>query len=431
MTDPQVIVNLGTGGSDLNGQNGSTSSADSNDARFLDWPGDNAGNYVYVPNVAGNYVSVPDAAALDITGDLDVRVHLAMDDWSSTTDSLVSKFLTTGDQRSWLFMKTASRFLRVIYSTDGVSQPSATSTAGFTEPSDDLWVRFTLDADNGAGGADWKFYTSTDGSSWTQLGATVTTASTVSLYSSSSDIVLGGYNNGAGSLIATKYYRAQILDGIDGTTVLDVDTSVITSGSTTSFTDITGNHTATINRSTSGRKSVAVVSPVWLFGTDDFIRVFDNAQIDFDATDDFTIVMAIRRWNTTPSQARYISKEDVSGGRYTLFSGGSQQIALFIRDGTTQLNNVDVATTAGTLGIVIATVDRSLQTGSISGYGDNDSGVISAIGSLENDKNLAIGAFSQGGSAQDFELIAVAIFGRILTTDEQQSVTSFYESRLS
>jgi hypothetical protein len=73
MTDPQVILNLGTGGSDLNGQNGSTSGADSNDARFLEWPGDNAGNYVYLPGVASNYLSVPDEAALDITGDIDIR----------------------------------------------------------------------------------------------------------------------------------------------------------------------------------------------------------------------------------------------------------------------------------------------------------------------------------------------------------------------
>jgi hypothetical protein len=96
----QTIVNLGTGGAALNGQNGSTSGADSNDALFLDWDGE---NYVYLPGVASNYMSVPDEAALDITGDIDIRVQVAMDDWTSGSSyGLIAKFSDVGDNRGYM-----------------------------------------------------------------------------------------------------------------------------------------------------------------------------------------------------------------------------------------------------------------------------------------------------------------------------------------
>jgi len=38
-------------------------------------------NYLYLPGTNGNYVSTPDAAPLDITGDIDIRVRISLDDW--------------------------------------------------------------------------------------------------------------------------------------------------------------------------------------------------------------------------------------------------------------------------------------------------------------------------------------------------------------
>jgi hypothetical protein len=131
----QTIINLGTGGAALNGQNGSTAGADSNDALFLDWPGDNAGNYVYLPGVGGNYLSVPDEAALDITGDIDIRVQVAMDDWTPTAaQTLLSKY-STSSGFSYLLRLETSGALRLFWSEDGTTNKSATSTAatGITE----------------------------------------------------------------------------------------------------------------------------------------------------------------------------------------------------------------------------------------------------------------------------------------------------------
>ena len=84
--DQQEVENLGWGGSALNAQLGSSSGADSNDPKYLDWDGE---NYVYLPGVSGNYLSVPDEAALDITGDIDIRVQVAMDDWTPAADQVL------------------------------------------------------------------------------------------------------------------------------------------------------------------------------------------------------------------------------------------------------------------------------------------------------------------------------------------------------
>ena len=80
----QAITNLGWGGSTLNAQAGSGSGVDSNDPKYLSWEGE---NYVYLPGVAGNLMTVPDEASLDITGDIDLRVNLAMDDWTPASSS--------------------------------------------------------------------------------------------------------------------------------------------------------------------------------------------------------------------------------------------------------------------------------------------------------------------------------------------------------
>ena len=43
--------------------------------------------YIRLPGTAGNSFSVPDAAALDIVGDIDIRVKCALDDWTPPTIS--------------------------------------------------------------------------------------------------------------------------------------------------------------------------------------------------------------------------------------------------------------------------------------------------------------------------------------------------------
>jgi len=265
----QTIDNLGTAKELLPTTLGSSTSADSNDPQYLSWSGT---NYVYLPGVASNYLSTPDAAALDITGDIDLRVRIAADDYTlAGNQSLIGKYSGTGNNLSyWFRMNSGALYLS--WSANGSTGISKVSTATVSAAAgSEIWLRATLDVDNGADGNDVMFYTSTNGTTWTQLGATVTTAGTTSIYNSSIPLEIGSVDNGV-NRFTMKLYRAQVLNGIDGTKVLDVDTSVLKTGAETSFTALTG-QTVTINRSTSGRKTVAVTQPCWLFGTDDYMEV--------------------------------------------------------------------------------------------------------------------------------------------------------------
>jgi hypothetical protein len=265
-----VVNNLGTAGSLLPTTVGSSTAADSNDPKFLDHTGT---NYVYLPGVASNYLSVPDAAALDITGDIDIRVQVAMDDWTPGAARILLSKWNFSSQNSYRFFINSANGLQLDYSTTGSDSNSRLSTVANTITDGTVkWVRTTRVASTGL----TKFFTSDDGNTWTQLGADVSGASG-NMFVSTTEIQIGA-TVATSANAAGKIFRAQIFNGIDGTKVLDVDTSVITAGSATSFTAVTG-QTVTINRSTSGRKTVAVTQPVWLFGTDDYMEV-NNRWID-------------------------------------------------------------------------------------------------------------------------------------------------------
>jgi hypothetical protein len=424
----QTIINLGTGGAALNGQNGSTAGADSNDALFLDCPGDNQGNYVYLPGGGANVLRVPDAAALDITGDIDIRLSVSLDDWTPASDmTLLQKWNATGDQRSYRLDLLTTGRLRLFWSETGAAATIKTADSSVAPTITDgspLWVRATLDVDNGASGRTIQFFTSSDGATWTQLGTTVTQATVTSIYAGTADLDVGP--------MVAEVYRAQVLNGIAGTTVLDVDTSVITSGSATSFTAATG-QTVTINRSASGRKSVGVVSPVWLFGTDDYMEVANNALINFGASDDFTVLTIIRQWSTPINNGRIIHKRDASSpnqGYILGYNGTAIQPGASLDDGPNLVGRNGSVKTTGSLSVFGFRVDRTAQelrmvTDSLEGTGSS----ISTVGSLSTTIPLQIARF--GSVYQDFEFIGAALFRRALSATEISAITSYYQARLS
>jgi hypothetical protein len=201
-----------------------------------------AGAALLLDGVSPGRASTPDTAALDIVGDLDVRVHLAMDDWTpAAATAAVSKWLTVGvDQRSWTTRINTSGTLALFWSENGTAVLSATSTAAPTVADGEaLWLRYTLDVNNGAAGRDITFYTSTDGETWTQLGTTVTQAGVTSIHSGTAEVNVGAYNNGGSERLAGRVFSAEIRSGINGTIVANPDFGVLLAG-TTSFFDSTG-----------------------------------------------------------------------------------------------------------------------------------------------------------------------------------------------
>lgn len=181
----------------------------------------------YFPTVATAYYTITcaDYPALGITGDIDVRVKVSMNDWTPATNSGFIFHESGSTNRGWQFRITTGGILFVQWfplgtTASGLIMQSTVPTGladGATK-----WIRFTLDVDNGAGGRTANFYLSDDGNTWTQLGATVTIGATTTLFNSTADLHIGyGSNSGLG--FNGKLYAAQIRNGINGTIVFNTD----------------------------------------------------------------------------------------------------------------------------------------------------------------------------------------------------------------
>lgn len=218
----------GTGGGTAAGAPGAAS------PMLIDLVGYGVDRALWLPGAAGNYVSAPDNPALDITGDIDIRAYVALKDWSpGDWVNLVSKrgradsvdaayqMIVTGPASA----VGIGRLQIDWWQPDGAVK---TATSTVTIPAADrspLHLRATLDVDNGAGAYEVKFYTSTDGVTWTQLGTTITGTATTSIRSTTSIVEVGSRATGSEDYITGVVLRTQIRDGIDGPIVYDEDFS--------------------------------------------------------------------------------------------------------------------------------------------------------------------------------------------------------------
>ncbi len=199
-----------------------------------------------LPGSAGATASMPDGAVLGFTGDLDVRVHLALDDWTPAgLGQFVMSQWDSPTNEGWYFAVLASGVLEFGFTTNGSTDLVTDSTAatGFANNSDH-WIRVILDVNNGAGGRTVYFYTSDDGVTWTQLGASVTTAGTVVRFNSTAPLTIGALTD-PGLELAARVRYAEVRNGADATVVANPDFMSVGPG-VTSFRDGVGN-TWTVN----------------------------------------------------------------------------------------------------------------------------------------------------------------------------------------
>jgi hypothetical protein len=437
--------NLGTGGTALDAQFGSSSTSNTNEPLLLAHSGT---NYLYLPGATGNYASAPDSAALSITGDIDIKAWVALDDWTpAATAFVVAKWNTTGNQRSYYLAVLTSGELRLItdsLGTGGAGQVSGTSTVatGVTDRSA-KWIRATLDVDNGAGSRVYKFYLSDNGTAWTQLGTTVTTAGTTSIFDSTALLEIGSFNSGSSGNVTGAVYRAIIqnaYDTADNTSNIVFDanfTTGITSGAQATFAESSSNAaTVTINRASgsSGRKAVAVVRPVWLLGADDFFEVADNDLIDFGLTDPFTVWVVYRNWSTIVRNVALVSKKQDTGvgtvGWYLYQLDSGPQATAMISDGTNR-PYVDGGN-VGSAGVArMSAMVRDVATDNIIAYSRVGSAGLPAndntTASIANALAMRIGrAAGAGTSYADIELIAAGVHRRALSATELAQIATYY-----
>jgi hypothetical protein len=228
------------------------------------------------PGVSGSNATTPDNAALDITGDLDLRALISLDDWTPSAQiGIMGKWTLAGNQRSYLFAMNTTGNLQLYTSTDGVASVQAASTVPISIGAGPLAVRVTIDVNNGAAGRTITFYVSPNLSSqidgvpsdvlnsgpWYQLGSPVIIATAITLFSSSAPLEMGSFNAGANTFPGI-FHAGQVRNGIGGTVAADPNFGGQVTD-TTSFADSAGrtwtvNGTArVINESTVGMPGVS------------------------------------------------------------------------------------------------------------------------------------------------------------------------------
>ncbi|NUK07459.1 hypothetical protein HRW18_05405 [Streptomyces lunaelactis] len=184
--------------------------------------------------------STPDAAALDITGDIDIRFEATLSNWLksggvSASVELCGKGDQIGNQRSWLLLMRDRR-LHFEWSAAGTTTIEKESTADLPVPPwGHIAVRVTLDVNNGAAGNTVTFYTSDSISGpWTQLGDPVITAGTTSIFSSTASVRVGdGWSDLTFEPAAGRIHAFELRNGIAGSAVANPDFSAATPGAST------------------------------------------------------------------------------------------------------------------------------------------------------------------------------------------------------
>ncbi|MFE2559901.1 hypothetical protein ACFXGT_28525, partial [Streptomyces sp. NPDC059352] len=200
--------------------------------------------YLNVTGQNNSGASTPDAAALDISGDIDIRLDATLDSWVTPAGTqpvdLAGKFTTAGNQRSWMLQQRSGK-IYLEWSPDGTTTIGAQSTvAPALPPSRRMAWRATLDVNNGSGGWTATFYTAeTLAGPWTQLGAPVTGAGVTSIFNSTTSLKVGDATNLGYAKPSGQIHALELRNGIVGTLVASPDFTAQTPGAAT-VTDSTG-----------------------------------------------------------------------------------------------------------------------------------------------------------------------------------------------
>ncbi|MBK3575138.1 hypothetical protein JHN63_15215 [Streptomyces sp. MBT65] len=195
--------------------------------------------------VSGSYLSTPSSAALNITGDLELRWELSFDD-PNPNQSFGARWGASGSW-SWIagLNSGSGRDGRpfLVWSPDGTTNFGFLATAPIPAmPGQRLALRIVLDVDNGAGGNTLSFYTakSIDAPEeyWQMLGTPIVTAGTTAVFNpASQDLWVGRGQAGGWNCLDGRLFRFRMYSG--STLKADLDASTATVGAA-SFTDSKG-----------------------------------------------------------------------------------------------------------------------------------------------------------------------------------------------
>ncbi|MFD4527861.1 hypothetical protein ACFWP7_28805 [Streptomyces sp. NPDC058470] len=246
--------------------------------------------WMAVDGTIDNGLFTPDAAALDVTGDFDLRVDIALDDWSQS-QMIAARYETTSTNNRCWALEILDGVPTFLWSTDGTL--AARLDVDATEAIEAyngqrMALRVTLDVNNGASGHEVRFYTgrTVDDEEWTLLGLPVTGVGTTSVFGGTAVLEFGSGDDfnadpagGAIARMTGKGFALKLLNGIAGTVAVAMATANAGVGAT-SFTDSRGLVWSTRAGATLTNKHTRLVGevPAWpptrhLSGNDTYVSL--------------------------------------------------------------------------------------------------------------------------------------------------------------
>lgn len=194
-------------------------------------------------------VSTPHATALNITGDIDIRVELDVDPTgaSGNNQALIGKWGTVDADRSWLLRLFDGQIVLTWLESGGTLRSATCNLSHYGGRA----LRVTLDVNNGASGSDIAFYQSDSLDGPWQLmiqGAALNPNAVTNLRSTTSPLSIGvtdPTSTPARLPFVGTLTRAEVRSGINGTVVANPDFRPQAAGAT-SFADSAG-RTWTVN----------------------------------------------------------------------------------------------------------------------------------------------------------------------------------------
>jgi hypothetical protein len=175
-------------------------------------------DYVALNGAVGSYISTPHTADLNPTNELDLRVWVKPSTWrpANSAGLIAKRVISTGF--TYFLYLGASGALVLALSSDGSTAPTFLSTEVIPDDGAERWVRATWRASDKR----VQFFTSLDGETWTQLGATGT-HSVGSLFASTSIVEVGSIGAGSTLPLTGQVKAAELRTTIDGPIVARFD----------------------------------------------------------------------------------------------------------------------------------------------------------------------------------------------------------------
>jgi hypothetical protein len=250
----------------------------------------------FFPRTNTSNLSTPAAAtSLAFSGDftLETQINLANHPAATAAEFIAKGAGATYDYR--FYMTGGGSLVLAAFDSGGTQRAYVASSSISIIGGPTTWLKVTLDVDNGAGSSVAKFYQSTDGVTYTQIGTDRTLAVTYTIRDTASSFVYLGMDNPSFSqAMLGKMYRAIFKSGVDGPTVADFNPTLYTGGAT--FSAATG-QVWTINGS-------ANITPDGnhRFQTTSANRPVVSARVNLlTKTDDVSVTWAKAGTATTPA----------------------------------------------------------------------------------------------------------------------------------